>query len=89
MIIFVSTKTTENMKLQELVNQAKLEKALPNSREFNMQRAQKHNAEVDAMSEKIYNAYLPKGESVARERQELYKKSNYRTASFYNKCLLK
>ena len=77
------------MTLTEIVNQAKLEKALPNSREFNMERAKKHNAEVDALSEKIYNAYLPKGESVARERQELYKKNNYRTASFYNKCIMK
>jgi len=77
------------MTLKEITNAVKLEGSLPNSRQFNIQLAEKHNAEVDVMSQKIYDAYLSRGVELATERQETYKNENYRTASFYNKCITK
>jgi hypothetical protein len=73
----------KSAEIKSLITLARMESqgCFKNSTEFAQKQFEKHFEQVKALSEKVYNAYLPKGESVARERQELYISQNLKKVS--------
>ena len=68
----------KSSEIKSLVTLARMESqgCFKNSTEFAQKQWEKHFEHVKSLSEKIYNAYLSKGEKVAKERQELYMSQN-------------
>jgi hypothetical protein len=75
----------KNAEIKSLVTLARMESqgCFKNSTEFAQKQWEKHFEHVKTLSEKIYNAYLPKGEKMAKERQELYISQNLKSVSFF------
>ena len=48
-----------------------------NSQEFAQKQAEKHNAHILGLSEKVYQAYISQGEEVALKRKNVYLERNW------------
>ena len=84
-VLLFNIKTTTMGTLKNCLIWGKMEDqgCFRNNSDFAKEEAKKFNQKVDELAEKVYQAYLLKGEKIAEERKLAYKNANYRTYHFY------